>query len=162
MIGSRWLDFIASKCSWINHSFKGIRKKHEKTTWWLTGKLLATTFFMSLLVPSCPSIEGLNHIYSNSPSHVHKINSRNRRTNSIRITLVQWPFQEPKLDVPILYKAYIRLNLGSPSIGLDVLGIEEFQPAFGLAWHRVTHDVVGLGWIILNHGFFGRPQKIWP
>ena len=115
---------------------------------------------MPLLVPSCPSIEGLNHIYSNSPSHVHRINSRNRRTNSIRITFAQWPFQEPKLDVHILYKAYIRLNLRFPSIGLDVLGIEEFQPAFGLAWHRVTHDVVGLGWIILNHGFFGRPKKI--
>lgn len=38
------------------------------------------------------------------------------------------------------------------SLRLRILGIEEFQPAFGFTGHAVAHDVVDLEWFICAHG----------
>ena len=52
-------------------------------------------------------------------------------TKKQRLTFIQWPFQEPKLEVPTTYKAYFLRPIGIP---IDLSG------RFKKAWLVLTSD----------------------
>ena len=79
------------------------------------------------------------------------------------LNLYQWPFQEPKLEVPTIYKAYVREyphKIWPYMVQYLHFRILKFSLIIGVRWGYIPTYGLAIYTLVIQRGLLGNPQEM--